>query len=231
MQALLSFDQSPPLAAPLRFFLTAPLFAVAAGFVIIVSGPDAMVSRWTPAVLALTHLLAAGFMLQVMLGALLQILPVVAGANMRRPLRVAAGVLRPRRPRRAGLRRRRTHRPRDRTARERRARPLTARHPTPPPRAGRRRPASTRCRAGSHGTAAGRGSAPRSLRARGAAGTTASCRSTPSVSSPGQWMPRPPHPPGHRGIARTRATARRGRRRRRRTRPLQRRATAAAETS
>ena len=92
MQALLSFDQSPPLAAPLRFFLTAPLFAIAAGGVLIAGGPEALVSRWSPTVLAMTHLLAVGFMLNVMLGALLQILPVVAGANMHRPLRVAATV-------------------------------------------------------------------------------------------------------------------------------------------
>jgi len=89
MPALLSFDQSPPLAASLRFFLTAPLFAILAGILLLWSGPDGLASRWTPAVLALTHLIAAGFMLQVMLGAMLQILPVVAGANMARPLRVA----------------------------------------------------------------------------------------------------------------------------------------------
>lgn len=90
MQELLSFDQSPPLAAPLRFFLTAPLFAVLAGVLLLSSGPDGLASRWTPAVLALTHLIAVGFMLQVMLGAMLQIMPVVAGANMARPLRVAS---------------------------------------------------------------------------------------------------------------------------------------------
>lgn len=90
MQDLLSFEQSPPLAAPLRFFVTAPLFAMLAGVVLLASGPDGLASRWTPAVLALTHLIAVGFMLQVMLGAMLQIMPVVAGANMARPLRVAA---------------------------------------------------------------------------------------------------------------------------------------------
>jgi hypothetical protein len=89
MQALLSFDQSPPLGAPLRFFLTAPLFAILAGFLLLWVGPDALASRWTPAALALTHLIAAGFMLQVMLGAMLQIMPVVAGANLAHPLRVA----------------------------------------------------------------------------------------------------------------------------------------------
>ena len=31
MQALLSYDQSPPIAAPFRFFLTAPVFAILAG--------------------------------------------------------------------------------------------------------------------------------------------------------------------------------------------------------
>ena len=90
MQALLSFDQAPPFAAPARFFLTAPLFAVLAGVLLALAGPDLLASRWGPATLAMTHLLTLGFMLQVMLGALIQILPVVAGANVRQPSRVAA---------------------------------------------------------------------------------------------------------------------------------------------
>lgn len=90
MQQLLAFDQSPPLAAPLRFFLSAPLFGVLAGLMLLWAGPDLLASRWTPAALAATHLLTVGFMLHIMLGALLQILPVVAGANMARPLRVAS---------------------------------------------------------------------------------------------------------------------------------------------
>ncbi len=89
MQALLSYDQSPPIAAPFRFFLTAPVFGILAGLLLLWSGPDAFVSRWTPAALALTHLITAGFMLQVMLGALVQILPVVAGANLAGPMRLA----------------------------------------------------------------------------------------------------------------------------------------------
>ena len=92
MQALLSFDQSPPISAPLRFFLTAPLFAMAAGGLLLWSGPDLFASRWTPAALALTHLVTVGFMLQVMLGAMQQLLPVMAGANIRRPLLIATVV-------------------------------------------------------------------------------------------------------------------------------------------
>lgn len=92
MQALLSFDRAPPFGAPLRFFLTAPCFAILAGLLLLWSGPDLFVSRWTPDALALTHLVTAGFMLQAMLGALVQLLPVVAGANMPRPRLVACAV-------------------------------------------------------------------------------------------------------------------------------------------
>lgn len=89
MQALLSFKQAPPISAPLRFFLTAPLFLILAGVLLLYAGPELFASRWTPAALALTHLITAGFMLQVMLGALQQLLPVVAGANLKRPLQIA----------------------------------------------------------------------------------------------------------------------------------------------
>jgi hypothetical protein len=89
MQALLSFEQAPPISAPLRFFLTAPLFSILAGVLLLYSGPEMFFSRWTPAALALTHLITVGFMLQVMLGALQQLLPVVAGANLAHPQKVA----------------------------------------------------------------------------------------------------------------------------------------------
>jgi hypothetical protein len=89
MQASLAFEDAPPFAAPLRLFLTAPLFAMLAGLLVAFVGPDIFVSRWTPGALAATHLISIGFMLQVMLGALIQILPVVAGAGLQNPLRVA----------------------------------------------------------------------------------------------------------------------------------------------
>ena len=89
---MLSFDNAPPFAAPLRFFLTAPLFAMLAGLLVAVEGPAVFASRWTPGTLAATHLLTVGFMLQVMLGAMIQILPVVAGADLARPLVLARAV-------------------------------------------------------------------------------------------------------------------------------------------
>ena len=89
MQALLSFDKAPPFAAPLRFFITAPFFGLLAGLLLVWEGPSLLVSRWTPGTLAITHLLTIGFMLQTMLGALIQILPVVAGVNLANPLAVS----------------------------------------------------------------------------------------------------------------------------------------------
>ncbi|KVW99676.1 hypothetical protein [Thiobacillus denitrificans] len=87
-QAGLSFEQAPPFALPLRFFLTAPLFLLAAAG-LIVWDPEALASRWTPPALAVTHALTLGFLAMVMLGALLQMLPVVAGASLPAPRFVA----------------------------------------------------------------------------------------------------------------------------------------------
>ncbi|MBL8260241.1 MAG: hypothetical protein JNM60_10570 [Candidatus Competibacteraceae bacterium] len=86
----LSLEQAPPFSVPLRFFLTAPWFLVLAGLLILWQGPGIFASRWSPATLALTHLFTLGFMAQVMLGALLQMLPVMVGAVIPRPRLIAA---------------------------------------------------------------------------------------------------------------------------------------------
>lgn len=82
MHPNLSFEQAPPLAVPLRFFLTAPWFGVAAGLLLVIAGDDAFASRFSPSILAVTHLMTTGFMLQAMCGALLQFVPVATGANV-----------------------------------------------------------------------------------------------------------------------------------------------------
>lgn len=82
MQRALSFDQNPPLALPMRYFLSAPLFAALAAALLLWQGDAALASRWTPATLALTHLLTLGCLSMTMVGALLQMLPVVAGVGL-----------------------------------------------------------------------------------------------------------------------------------------------------
>jgi hypothetical protein len=86
----LALERAPPIAVPLRFFLTAPLFLVAAGAVLIWSGPEALTSRASPAALAAAHFVTLGFMTMVMAGAMLQMLPVLAGAAVPRVGGVAA---------------------------------------------------------------------------------------------------------------------------------------------
>jgi hypothetical protein len=86
----LSLDQAPPIGVPLRFFLTGPLFAVAAALLLLWQGPEAFSSRWNPATLGVTHMLTLGSMGMIMQGAVLQMLPVVAGTPVQRPALVAA---------------------------------------------------------------------------------------------------------------------------------------------
>jgi len=82
MQRVLLLEQTPPLSVPLRFFFTAPLFAMAAALLLLWHGEQALQSRWSPITLALTHLLTLGFLGQAMIGALLQILPVAANVRV-----------------------------------------------------------------------------------------------------------------------------------------------------
>lgn len=90
MHPNLSFEQAPPIGVPFRFFLTAPWFGVGVGALLLLSGPDALASRWTGEALAVTHGLVLGVLLQVMTGALFQFVPVAAGGNLWRAPLVAA---------------------------------------------------------------------------------------------------------------------------------------------
>lgn len=87
--AALSLEQAPPISVPFRFFLSAPLFLLLAACALLAGGADALASRWSPALLGITHLLTLGFMAMVMCGAMLQLLPVLAGAPVPQPRLVA----------------------------------------------------------------------------------------------------------------------------------------------
>ncbi len=78
----LSLDQAPPLVVPFKFFLTASIFVLGVGMLLIATGEDLYLSRWSPQALALTHLVTVGFLGQVMSGAMFQLLPVMVGAAL-----------------------------------------------------------------------------------------------------------------------------------------------------
>lgn len=90
LQTGLSFEQAPPITVPFRFFLTAPLFLLAAACLLAWFGPAALQMRQAPATLALTHLLTLGVMSMTMCGALMQMLPVIAGSPIIHPRLTAA---------------------------------------------------------------------------------------------------------------------------------------------
>jgi hypothetical protein len=89
-QAGLNLQQAPPIWVPFRFFLSAPLFGLLAAAVMLWQGPALFASRWSASTLAATHLITLGFMTMVMAGAMMQMLPVLAGAPVPRPKLVAA---------------------------------------------------------------------------------------------------------------------------------------------
>ncbi len=76
----LSLQQAPPISVPLRFFLTAPLFGVMAGIVLLLYGETLLISRWLPSALVATHFITLGFLAMAMCGAMFQMLPVIVGS-------------------------------------------------------------------------------------------------------------------------------------------------------
>lgn len=75
----LDFDNIPPFAVPMRFYVTACLFGLVTSIFIFISGESIWLTRWHPSTLALTHLVALGIISMIMCGSLLQMLPVLAG--------------------------------------------------------------------------------------------------------------------------------------------------------
>jgi len=85
----LSFNALPPIDLPFRFFLTAPIFIIACALLVLFSGETLWLSRWQPNMLVLTHGFTLGFLTMVMMGALLQLLPVIGGIGIAKPRLIA----------------------------------------------------------------------------------------------------------------------------------------------
>ena len=86
MFAGLSLDQAPPYKAPIKFFLIAPIFAIIAGFFLLFSTSYEM---HNPNIIATIHLVTIGFIIMTIVGALQQMLPVIAGAIIPKANRVS----------------------------------------------------------------------------------------------------------------------------------------------
>ncbi len=86
----LSLDQAPPLSAPARFFITAPIFGMIAALLMLWTDPLLLLSRYSIESIAITHFFTIGMFSIVMLGALQQMLPVLAGVSLPKAAATAA---------------------------------------------------------------------------------------------------------------------------------------------
>ncbi len=85
----LSLEQAPPYRALLYLFLPATFFGIAFGAALLIFSTAELTDRYSPVAVGILHLVSVGFMLSVMFGALLQMLPVLAGVNFKNPLLLA----------------------------------------------------------------------------------------------------------------------------------------------
>ncbi|MBE9536958.1 MAG: hypothetical protein IMF07_07225 [Proteobacteria bacterium] len=82
MYAGVSLDQAPPEDIPVRFFLSAPVFGIIAGLLILWDGGDLFVSNWGTSTIALTHLFTLGWLAMIMMGSFYQMVPVLVGGTV-----------------------------------------------------------------------------------------------------------------------------------------------------
>ncbi|MEI6894773.1 MAG: hypothetical protein V5789_09100 [Colwellia sp.] len=79
----LSFDALPPIHIPFRYFLTAPLFIIACAIYLLFYGDWMWITRWHPSTILVTHGFTLGFITMIMMGAIIQILPVVGAGGIK----------------------------------------------------------------------------------------------------------------------------------------------------
>ncbi len=82
----LSLDQAPPASVPFRFFLTAPIFAIIIGALIIFNDASLIMNRYSDISIAIVHLFTLGILSMIIMGAMQQMMPVLAGAVIKKPI-------------------------------------------------------------------------------------------------------------------------------------------------
>ena len=82
----LSLDQAPPISIPFRFFLSAPIFGVLLGFVFLFTPFFDILNQYSPITIGVVHLFTLGILSMIIFGAMQQMMPVLAGAVIKKPL-------------------------------------------------------------------------------------------------------------------------------------------------
>ena len=82
MYSGVSLDQAPPEDIPVRFFLSAPVFGILAGLMVLFAEEDLFISNWSMETIALTHLFTLGWLAMIMMGSFYQMVPVLVGGTV-----------------------------------------------------------------------------------------------------------------------------------------------------
>ena len=80
----LSLDQAPPISVPFRFFLTAPIFAMLIGVMFLIYPAELITNRFSSETIAMVHMFTLGVLSMIIFGAMQQMMPVLAGAPIKR---------------------------------------------------------------------------------------------------------------------------------------------------
>ena len=80
----LSLDQAPPISVPFRFFLSAPIFGILLGLIFFLFPIDLIINRYSNVAIGAVHLFTLGILAQIIFGAMQQMMPVLAGATIKR---------------------------------------------------------------------------------------------------------------------------------------------------
>ena len=81
----LSLDQAPPISVPFRFFLSAPIFGVLMSFVIFFTPFNEISNQYSHFAIGVVHLFTLGILSMIIFGAMQQMMPVLAGAIIKKP--------------------------------------------------------------------------------------------------------------------------------------------------
>lgn len=82
----LSLNQAPPISVPFRFFITAPLFGILLGLVFFFFPIDVIINRYSSVAIGVIHLFTLGMLSMIIFGAMQQMMPVLAGAVIKKPI-------------------------------------------------------------------------------------------------------------------------------------------------
>lgn len=82
----LSLEQAPPISVPFRFFISAIVFAIFLGLAFLFLPFSEISNRYSYISIGLVHLFTLGVLVMIIFGAMQQMMPVLAGAVIKKPI-------------------------------------------------------------------------------------------------------------------------------------------------